>query len=212
LLMDRFSPRSYVRRFTVASVTSPGNVFAETPVADQDISQAAWSSDGSHIYAFAPSRLRSALDLVDIAWPLRTGKAVLSGELGHLSMAEEAGDVVVLAASGDGEVIVWRKRAGAAAEQTAIALPSYPMQAVVSPSGKQLAVVYGKEGIGDGGLKLYAIDDGTERQIPNTTGKNIQMLHWALNGRALVFTVVPKGVSPYEEKATGKQVWLVQAG
>jgi len=210
LLMDRFSPRSYARRFAVASATSPANVFVEAPVADQDIPQAVWSSDGSHIYALVPSRSRRMLRLVEIAWPSRTETEIFSGGLGHLSVAEKSGDVVVLTPSRGGKFIIWRRRVGAAPEETGVTLSSYPMEAEVSPSGRHLAVVYGKEGVGDGGMRLCDLDDGSEVQVPGTVGKNIQMLHWALEGRALAFTIVPKGVSDWEDKATGTQVWLVR--
>jgi hypothetical protein len=36
------------------------------------------------------------------------------------------------------------------------------------------------------------------------------MVHWVLDGNALVFTIIPKGGYPTEFDALGKQLWLVR--
>ena len=101
-------------------------------------------------------------------------------------------------------------------ERTPVLLPSVPTEFVVSPDGKYVAAVLGKEVgmsvLAEGGLVVYRLDDGTEYRVPDTVGKNVMMVHWALGSRAVTYSVVPQGSLDWEDKAMGKQVWLAEVG
>jgi hypothetical protein len=201
----------------VISEAEGGGEFVETRLMDRSVLNAAWSADGSLIFAYA---LSPTPRLVSIDWPSQNETTLLSSPWPSSDpmVAEESGTLLVSVHSGDDKEAVWRVQPGAKPEPTPVTLPSRWMELAVSPDGRYLAAVLRKvSGQGanarvtrEGGLVIYGLDDGREIRVPDTAGRNIIMLRWVLAGRGVVYTVAPKGVEVYEDKAVGEQLWLVR--
>jgi len=213
LLCDHFRTDPFYAVFTAATSASPGEPFRERAIAHRSLQNAIWSADGSSFYALAPGRTGTALDLLSVGWPSGREKTLLRGELGDLTVAEDSGTLAFIASAGGNRWQIWRMQPGSKPERTPVLLPSVPTEFVVSPDGKYAMAVLGKEVgmsvLAEGGLVAYGLDDGTEYRVPDTVGRNVMMVHWALGGRAVTYTVVPQGSLDWEDKAMGKQVWLV---
>jgi dipeptidyl aminopeptidase/acylaminoacyl peptidase len=176
-----------------------------------------WAFDGSVIFAVSPSAtsLHDA-SLLSIGWPSHKVRTLLTGPLGYLDVADETGTAVVPMAEGR-QWGIWRVQSGGEPERTPIILPDVPTESRVSPNGRYVAVVSGGRRVGklvrvpagDGGLAVYDTVDGSEYRVSDTVGKRIAMVHWVLEGRALVFTIIPKGGYPEDFNALGHQLWLV---
>lgn len=195
----------------VVTVAATKGAFAQPRLREEASTTARWSVDGKQLYCQRP-RTPMLDDLISVAWPSQR-EMLLSAGIGvtEMSVAEESGDVVVLSPTSGRRVAVWRMRPGSRLKVTPVALPSWPVDAVVSPDGKYVAVVLAgnpesKPTVGEGGLVVYDLDDGSQRSVPGLVGKNVVRVSWALGGRALVFTVAPRGKMEWE--ALGKQIWL----
>jgi hypothetical protein len=210
----RSDPFSYV--FTVVTSASPSEPFRERSIAHRLVQNAVWSANGSGFYALAPGRTGTALDLLSVEWPSGRETTLLRGELGGLSVAEESGTLAFIGEAEGDNWQVWTMRPGSKPERTPVVLPSMPTEFEVSPDGTYVAAVLGKEPKSDkgfpraeGGLAVYRLSDGAEYRVPDTIGKNVMMMHWVLGGRAVVYTVVPRGFLDWESKAMGERLWLV---
>jgi len=215
LIASLFTRRSREARgreaILVGTARAAGDPFVVKELPEESLVDALWSADGSQIYC---RTLGFADALLAFNWPsLRETSLSAHTGVDDLSVAEETGDVVFLSRSGDGSVVPWRMKPGSKLEITRVKLSSWwPAEAVVSPDGRYLAVALGKPGVvpvvGEGGLVVYGLDDGSQRTVPGLVGKNVMRVQWALSGRALAFTIAQHGQLEWE--GAGKQVWLAQ--
>jgi hypothetical protein len=216
LLCHHVRVATYGYDFTAVTSASSSEPFRERSIAHRFVQNAVWSADGSGFYALAPGRTGTALDLLSVEWPSGRETTLLRGELGDLSVAEEIGTLAFIASAGGDSWEVWTMQPGSKPERTPVVLPSMPTEFEVSPDGTYVAAVLGKQPksdkgfpLAEGGLAVYRLSDGAEYRVPDTIGKNVMMMHWVLGGRAVVYTVVPRGFLDWESKATGERLWLV---
>jgi hypothetical protein len=206
----------------VATVISAKGKLRQETLAGPDlpIRQAMWGADDSIIFALvlSPTSIYDS-SLLSIGWPSREMKTLLTGPLGNLDVAEETGAAVVPMAEGrQWQYDVWVVPPGGKPKRTPITIPGVPTESRISPNGRYLAAVLGgswedkiaRKLAGDGGLVVYDIVDGSEYHVSGTQGKRIAMAQWVLEGKALVFTIIPKGGHPGNPDALAYQLWLVR--
>jgi hypothetical protein len=221
LLYHRFSYERSLFSYDVAASSSATAAFAHTAVTGARLLNGTWSKDGRRLYGngWLSTRSREAPGLIAVDWPSQTARAIpptsTETAVTEVLVAADSGDVVMLRASADWTMTVWRMPSGSSRMESAgITLPARGVGTAISPDSKLLAVVLGRETkdsvLWEGGLIVYRLDDGRECRVPDTVGKNITAVHWVLGGRALVFTIAPKGIADYEAKGAGQQVWMVE--
>lgn len=204
----------------VATVISAKGKLRQETLATPDlpIRQAMWGADDSTIFALvlSPTSIYDS-SLTSIGWPSREVKTLLTGPLANLDVAEESGTVLVPMAEGR-QYGVWTVEPSGNPKRTPIIIPDVPMESRISPNGRYLAAVLGgswedkiaRKLAGDGGLVIYDTVDGSEYHVSGTQGKRIAMVHWVLEGKALVFTIIPKGGHPGNSDTLPYQLWLVR--
>jgi len=204
----------------VATVTSAKGSLRQETLANPDrpIRQAMWGADDSTIYALvlSPTSVYDS-SLVSIGWPSREVKTLLTGAIANLDVAEKNGTAVVPMAEGR-QYAVWTVQRSEKPKRTPIMISDVPMESRISPNGRYLAAVLGgswidkiaRERAGDGGVVIYDTADGSEYRVSETVGKRIAEVHWVLEGKALVFTIIPKGGHPGNPDALPYQLWLVR--
>lgn len=154
-----------------------------------------WSRDGLKLYLLKYFRNgRYGLVSVD---PESGQSARIAGAdaewMGCLNVAQTSGDVFWLAARRNGKewgpITVWRLALGQAAMETRLRLSGVPQEAVVSPDGRDMAVVTQK-----GEVMICNLVEGTKRSATTVPLRYPWGLAWVLSGRGLVVTSEEKAV------------------
>jgi hypothetical protein len=171
----------------VARVPPPGELAEEREIiglASLEVTLS-WDAGGEYVLCNTegPDHRR---ELIMVELPAGRKMTLLTAPvIGFVTVAETSRDVAWIA-SQDGKppLTVWRLRPGGRPEATRTRLSVAPSETVLSPDGKELAIVSAAHDR----VTLCDLNTGRKRQLVGLTGQKVKALQWALEGSALVFT------------------------